>query len=113
MAAVLEMLYQPQSTYSSGAVFKLHEVFHEPLRSSLIKFLNVDITSMKNVFICFKHFDDVHLNKEDKRIRLKHASQSYSTVKNLLQKLKFHGSRLISRLVDGDDYRNNFVPRIQ
>ena len=73
MAAVLKMLYQPQSTYSwysSGAVFKLHEVFHEPLRSSWIKFLNVDITSMKSVFVCFKHFDDVHLNKEDKRIRL-------------------------------------------
>ena len=32
--------------------------------------MNVDITSMKSVFVCFKHFDDVHLNKEDKRIRL-------------------------------------------
>ena len=70
MAAVLKMLYQPQSTYLSGAVFKLHEVFHEPLRSSWIKFLNVGITSMKSVFVCFKHFDDIHLNKEDKRIRL-------------------------------------------
>ena len=52
------------------AVFKLHEVFHEPLRSSWIKFLNVGITSMKIVFVGFKHFDDIHLNKEDKRIRL-------------------------------------------
>ena len=70
IAAVLKMLYQPQRTYSTEAVFKLHEVFHEPLRSSWIKFLNVDITSMKSVFVCFKHFDDVHLNKEDKGTRL-------------------------------------------
>ena len=54
--------------HSSGAVFKLPP--HEPLKSSWIKFMNRDITCMKNVFICYKHFDDVHLNKEGKRIRL-------------------------------------------
>ena len=55
-----------EDTYSSGAVFKLHE----PLRNSWIKLLNCGITNMKSVSICYKRFNDIHLNKEDKRIRV-------------------------------------------
>ena len=77
---------------------KFHEVFHEPLRSSLVNFLNVDITSMKSVFVCFKHFDDVHLNKEDKRIRLNMHLNPIQQSRICYKNSKFHESRQRSRL---------------
>ena len=39
----------------------IHEIFHEPLRSSWNKFLNRDITCMKSVFVYYKHFDYISI----------------------------------------------------
>ena len=64
IAAVLKMLYQPQRSLIRSS-FLATRSFPRTSHELWIQFLSCDITCMKSFFVCYKHFDDIHLNKGD------------------------------------------------
>ena len=106
--------------HNTGAVFGLPKEEYLRLRRITILHRN-DVSKLKNIFICEKHFDDRFLNKNRKRTRLninklpfpsilsdtqkklhRQFSQQYRRLENLLQewyrkKINFNGAPDISQ----------------
>ena len=65
--------------HDSGSVFSLPK--DENLRKSWIKFLNrKNVESLKNIFLCEKHFESKYLKKNENRVRLVMTSNPIPTV---------------------------------
>lgn len=65
--------------HDKGAVFRLPK--DEDTRNSWIKFINrKDLSSIKNIFLCEKHFEKSFLCYNNKRIRLKDSMKPVPTI---------------------------------
>ena len=65
--------------HDSGAVFSLPK--DEKIRAAWIKFLNrKDADSLKNIYLCEKHFESKYMKKNENRIRLVMASNPVPTI---------------------------------